>query len=120
MFLYPPTRVPLSWALTALLCGALILAWPLIRTSQLTVRDNNVLLHRSKAFLWVILGLLVFRLALRGFVETQVSLLQTASLFYLLAFGMLVHWRTNMWFRFKKICRHMSTSSASPERSITN
>lgn len=103
MFLFSPFQVPLAWAALAFLCGAAILAWPLIKTSQLQVREGEVFLHRSRAFLWVLLGLVVVRLALREQVAMYVSPLQTASLFYLLAFGMIVRWRANMWRRFREL-----------------
>lgn len=103
MFLYPPTRVPLSWAFTAYLVGAIALAFPLIRTTCLAPREDAVYVTRSKAFLWVIFGLLAVRTILREYISQYVSLLQTGALFYLLAFGMILHWRVNMWRRFKRL-----------------
>ena len=103
MFLFSPFQVPLTWAALAVLCGAGVLAWPLIKTSQLNLRDGQVFLHRSRAFLWVLLGLVVVRLALREQVAMYVSPLQTAALFYLLAFGMIVHWRADMLRRFRAL-----------------
>ena len=103
MFLYPPTRVPWWWALTAYAVGATLLAFPLIKTTKLDPRGQYIYITRSKAFLWVILGLVAVRVALREYVEQHVSLLQTGSLFYLLAFGMVVHWRINMWLRYSQI-----------------
>jgi membrane protein CcdC involved in cytochrome C biogenesis len=103
MFLYPPTHVPLSWAAAALLAGATLFAWPLIRSSRLTCVEGQVFLQRSRAFLWVLLGLLLVRLLLRHSLEVYLDLWQTGSLFYLLAFGMIVHWRVNMLLRFRRL-----------------
>lgn len=103
MFLYPPTRLPLEWALGAFLAGATLLAWPLISSTTLKVEKEQVYLKRSRAFLVVILILLIVRIALRTQIEPYLSLLQTGSLFYLLALGMIAHWRWNMWRRFQRL-----------------
>ena len=103
MFLYPPTRIPWVWGLASFCAGALLLAWPLISSTTLKIEESQVYLQRSRAFLLVILVLFVLRLALRSQIEPYLSLLQTGSLFYLLALGMIVHWRWNMWRRFQKL-----------------
>ncbi|MGE0440448.1 MAG: CcdC family protein [Gemmatimonadales bacterium] len=100
MFLSPATRIPWSWAITALLAGFLFLSWPLVRSSRLEVRDGVVYLKRSRAFLAILLGLLAVRLQLHDYIGHLISPLQTASLFYLLAFGMIVRWRTGMYFQY--------------------
>ncbi|HVI96991.1 MAG TPA: CcdC protein domain-containing protein, partial [Anaeromyxobacter sp.] len=54
------------------------------------------LLQRSKAFLWILLALVAVRFALRAWVEQVVTPAQTAGLFFILAFGMIVRWRASM------------------------
>lgn len=103
MFLFEPFQVPPLWAFLALTLGAVLFALPLIRTSELSVRGDQVYLRRSKAFLWVLLALVVVRLGLKGWVEQYVSILQTAGLFYLLAFGMIVRWRADMYRRYRSL-----------------
>lgn len=103
MFLFEPFQVPILWALGALVLGAVVFALPLIRTSELSKIGEEVYLRRSKAFLWVLLALVVVRLGLKGYVEQYISLLQTAGLFYLLAFGMIVRWRVDMYRRYCQI-----------------
>ncbi|HEX7476577.1 MAG TPA: cytochrome c biogenesis protein CcdC [Polyangiales bacterium] len=103
MFLYAPTRVPLSWAASAVATGALLLAYPLIRTSRLTRMGDVVMLQRGRAFLWILLGLISVRLAARVYVERYLSPLQTGSIFFLLAFGMIVRWRTAMWLEYRAL-----------------
>src|SRR6476620_6207048 len=90
MFLVPIFRVPWTWALGAFLIGFLLLSIPLVRTSRLTRQGDTIMLRRSRAFLAVLVGLVVLRLALRGYVEHLVSHTQTAGLFFILAFGMIV------------------------------
>src|SRR4051812_2322694 len=48
MFLVPAFRVHWTWAATAFLAGAIVLAYPLIRTSRLTLRGDEVMMHRSR------------------------------------------------------------------------
>lgn len=97
MFLMPVFRVPIAWALAAFLIGALILAYPLLRTSRL-VRDGNVvMMQRSRAFLAIIVVLAAIRVAARGYFDTVLSVEQTAGLFFILAFGMILRWRLRMW-----------------------
>ena len=100
MFLYPPTRIPLWWALLAYIAGATLLAVPLIKTTRFHLRGEAIYMTRSKAFLWIIFALFAVRFAFRSYLEAHITLLQTGSVFFLLAFGMIVHWRANMWTRY--------------------
>lgn len=101
MFLAPMTRVPWSWATGALLFGFLFLSWPLLRSSRLESRDGVIHMRRSRAFLWIMLGLLALRLALHDYIGHLISPLQTAALFYLMAFGMIVRWRASLYVRLR-------------------
>ncbi len=104
MFLYPPTRVPLAWAAAAFALGALVLAIPLIVTSRLHLgHDGRVYVRRSRAFLWILIGLVAIRFALRGVIEHYISLPQTAGLFFLLAFGMILRWRVGMLLEYRRL-----------------
>jgi membrane protein CcdC involved in cytochrome C biogenesis len=96
MFFAPVTRVPLTWAAAALFLGATLFAWPLIRSSTLTRVGEQILMQRSKAFLWLLLGLVLARFALRAWVERVVSVPQTGALFFLLGLGAVVRWRLLM------------------------
>jgi membrane protein CcdC involved in cytochrome C biogenesis len=110
MFLAPETRVPLLWALAAFAVGALVFWWPLWRSSKLTKQGEQFLMKRSPAFLWILLGLVAVRLALRSYVELYVSQLQTGALFYLLALGAVARWRLALFLELKKL--QAATSSA--------
>jgi membrane protein CcdC involved in cytochrome C biogenesis len=99
----PATRIPWTWALCAFAIGALVLSYPLIRTSRLHREGDVVMLQRSKAFLWVFVGLFAIRFAARAYVEDYVSTLQTGALFFVLAFGMIVRWRIAMYREYKQL-----------------
>jgi membrane protein CcdC involved in cytochrome C biogenesis len=103
MFLYEPTRIPLGWAASAVAIGALLLSYPLIRTSRLTRQGDVVMLQRSKAFLWILLGLVAIRLLARGYVQQFVNPMQTGSIFFLLAYGMIVPWRVLMFRQYRAL-----------------
>jgi membrane protein CcdC involved in cytochrome C biogenesis len=103
MFLSPLMRVPWSWAIGASLFGLFVLSWPLVRSSRLELREGVVYLKRSRAFLAILLGLLAIRLLLHDYIGHLISPLQTASLFYLMAFGMIVRWRVGMYRQYRRI-----------------
>lgn len=103
MFVVPGFRVPLAWGLSAVAMGALVFAWPVLRTTTLVRSGPHVMLRRSRAFILVLVALVVVRLLVRGWVEEVVSTQQTAALFYLLAFGMIVRWRLAMWREYRRL-----------------
>jgi len=103
MFLAPMMRVRWSWTIAAFLLGLLVLSWPLIRSSRLELRDGVVYMKRSRAFLAILLVLFAIRLALHDYIGQIISPLQTASLFYLMAFGMIARWRLVMYRQYRRI-----------------
>ena len=107
MFLVPQTHIPWLYALGAILVGILF-SIPLIRTSRFEVRDGAIYLQRSKAFVFILLGLLVVRLSAHGWIGEYMSLPQTGAIFYLLAFSMLAPWRIAMLQRFTKMRKEVS------------
>jgi membrane protein CcdC involved in cytochrome C biogenesis len=103
MFFAPQMRVPLAWGLGAFLAGAILLAIPLIKSSSLERAGDVVMMRRSQGFMLILLGLLALRIGLHEWVGRYVSATQTAALFYLLAFGMIVRWRAQMYFAYRKL-----------------
>jgi membrane protein CcdC involved in cytochrome C biogenesis len=103
MFLVPVFRVHWTYALIAFLLGAILLAYPLIRTSRLTMMDGIVMMHRSASFFIVIVVLGVIRIAAHSYLDTFMTVPQTGALFFILAFGMILHWRLSMLFEYKRV-----------------
>lgn len=97
MFISPMMRVPWWWAIIAFLLGLFVLSLPLVHSTRLELRDGVVWMKRSRAFLVILLVLLAVRLALHDYIGHIISPLQTASLFYLMAFGMIARWRLLMY-----------------------
>ena len=96
MFVVPAFRIPWAWAGLAFAIGAVALAWPLLLTTRLERQGDAVMMKRSSAFLVVILVLAVIRFAARGYFDTFLTTQQTAGVFFILAFGMIVVWRTKL------------------------
>lgn len=103
MFLSPAMRVSWVWASVALGLGALVLSYPLVHSSRLERRDGVVYMQRSRWFLGILLALLAIRLLLHDYIGHLISPLQTAAVFYLLAFGMIVRWRVGMYREYRRI-----------------
>ena len=105
MFIAPAFRVPWLWAAVAFLCGAIFLAYPLIRTSRLKLVGDAVMMHRSASFFVVMVVLAIIRILAHSYLDTVMSIQQTAGLFFILAFGMILHWRLNMFFEYRRVVR---------------
>jgi membrane protein CcdC involved in cytochrome C biogenesis len=103
MFLIPMFRVPWLWAMLSFAVGAVVLAVPLMRTSRLTLEENTVTVRRSSSFFLVIIALASMRFFARRYIGAYVSFPQTASLSFLLAFGMIIRWRVAMYFEYKRL-----------------
>ena len=103
MFVMHAFRVPWTWGISAFVLGAALLAQPVIATSRLTREGDVIMMRRSPWFIMIILALAAVRLALRGYVETIISPQQTAGLFFILAFGMIVRWRSSLYLQYQRL-----------------
>ncbi len=112
MFFVPAFRIPWAWAGLAFAIGAVALAWPLLLTTRLERQGDAVMMKRSSAFLAVILVLAVIRFAARGYFDTILTAQQTAGVFFILAFGMIVIWRAKMLVDFRRLTANLETSAA--------
>jgi membrane protein CcdC involved in cytochrome C biogenesis len=109
MFFVPAFRIPWAWAGLAFAIGAMALAWPLLLTTRLERRGDAVMMKRSSAFLVVILVLAAIRFAARGYFDTILTAKQTAGVFFILAFGMIICWRAKMLMDFRRITSELPT-----------
>ena len=103
MFLVPAFRIPWAWAGLAFAIGAVLLAWPLLLTTRLERQGEAIMMKRSSAFLIVLLALAAIRFFARGYFDTILTAQQTAGMFFILAFGMIVIWRGKMLMDFRKL-----------------
>jgi membrane protein CcdC involved in cytochrome C biogenesis len=103
MFLYPPMRFPFVWGVAVFAIGAALFSIPLILTSRFERVGQEIYLRRSKAFVGILIVLLIVRLLLHSYLEEWVSIPQTAAIFFVLAFGMLLPWRIAMYIQYSKL-----------------
>ena len=103
MFAVHAFRVPWTWGISAFVIGAALFAHPVIATSRLTREGNAIMMRRSPWFILIILALAALRLALRRYVGEILSVQQTAGLFFILAFGMIVRWRGSLVIQYQRL-----------------
>ncbi len=103
MFLMPAFRIPWTWAALAFAMGSIALAYPLLRTSRLVRHGETVMMQRSSAFFAVILSLAAIRFFARAYLDSYLSVQKTAALFFVLAFGMVLRWRTQMFLEYRRV-----------------
>lgn len=102
MFVFEFFRVPPMQILEALGVG-LLFSTVLIWTSKFEVRDGDIYLKQSKAFVFILIGLLAIRLVAKLILSSTIDVGELSGMFWLLAFGMIVPWRIAMLIQFKKI-----------------
>jgi membrane protein CcdC involved in cytochrome C biogenesis len=103
MFLVPAFRVPIAWALCAFVVGACFLSYPLLRTSRLIRDGDAIMMQRSNFFFLVVIALAVVRILARDYIGTFLTINQTAGLFFVLAFGMILMWRGRMYLQYRQL-----------------
>jgi membrane protein CcdC involved in cytochrome C biogenesis len=112
MFFVPQFRVPLLWAAIAFLAGAILLAYPLLITSRLEREGEAIMMRRSGAFFLVVVVLAAIRYFARGYFDSVLTIEQTAGLFFILAFGMILRWRLRMLSQFRALTAQQAAAQA--------
>lgn len=102
MYVVPAFRLTSLDIIEAIILGAVCSIF-LVRTSKFEVKDNQIYLQRSKAFLIVILGLIIVRTSIKSVLSTEINYGELSGMFFLVAFVMIVIWRVNMYIKYKKI-----------------
>jgi membrane protein CcdC involved in cytochrome C biogenesis len=106
MFIVPGFRVPWTWGAAAFMVGAIFLAYPLLVTSRLVRDGESIMMKRSNAFFAVVIALAAIRFLARDYLDSILSIQQTAALFFVLAFGMIVRWRVRMLMEYRTLTAH--------------
>lgn len=102
MFFLPQMHIHVQYAIAAFFVGNL-LSYPLIATSKFQIVGEDIYLKRSKAFVFILLGLVALRAILKSYVGEYINIMETAGLFFILAYGMILPWRIAMYFSFMKL-----------------
>lgn len=106
MFLIPTLQISWLQVLEAFTVGV-IFSFFLIKTSRFEIKDQEIYLIPSKAFAFILFGLLLLRIILKLIISTQISLAETSGMFFILAFGMILSWRIAMLVKFKKLAQEI-------------
>jgi len=102
MFLFEQFRVPPMQIFEAAAVG-MVFSTILIATSKFEVKGQDIYLKRSKAFVFILIGLLVFRVIAKMILSSSIDVGELAGMFWILAFAMLLPWRIAMLIQFIKI-----------------
>ncbi|NEU29270.1 cytochrome c biogenesis protein CcdC [bacterium LRH843] len=112
MFLYEPTRLSFPQIMEALSVG-MVFSILLIKTSNFEIKDNQIYLRRSKAFFFILVGLLVARVIFKIIIGDAIHFEELAGMFFLLAFGMILPWRISMLFKFRQMEKKLESNTNS-------
>lgn len=102
MFIFEPFRVAPIRILEAVIVG-IIFSTVLIATSKFEVRNNDIYLKRSKAFFFILAGLLIIRIVAKSVMSSSIDVGELGGMFWILAFSMIWPWRMAMFIQYKKI-----------------
>ncbi|MGE6856105.1 CcdC protein domain-containing protein [Bacillus sp. FSL K6-2841] len=106
MFFVPMFRVTGAEFLEAITVGMFFSIF-LIKTSKFEIRGNEIYLKRSKAFVFILIGLLVLRIGMKTILSSSIDYGSLSGMFWILAFGMIVPWRVAMYLSFRKMSKQL-------------
>ncbi|MBD3858383.1 DUF1453 family protein [Bacillus sp. 28A-2] len=111
MFLIPMFQVTGAEFLEAITVGMFFSIF-LIKTSKFEIRGNEIYLKRSKAFVFILIGLLVIRIGMKTILSSSIDYGALSGMFWILAFGMIVPWRVAMYLSFRKLSKQLDLQQA--------
>lgn len=106
MYVFEPFRLTGIEIIEAVLLGMFFSIF-LIMTSRFEIREGQIYIKRSKAFVFVLLGLIVVRTSLKFLLSSSIDVGETGGMFFLIAFSMIVPWRIAMYYQYKKLERNL-------------
>lgn len=110
MFVFEYFRVAPLQIVEAFSVG-LLFSIVLIWTSRFEVKDGDIYLRQSKAFVFILVGLLIVRLIAKIILSSTIHIGELSGMFWILAFGMIVPWRIAMFVQYKKLEKTIVTNS---------
>ena len=106
MYVFEPFRLTGIEIIEAVLLGMFFSIF-LIMTSRFEIKDEQIYIKRSKAFVFVLLGLIVVRTLLKFMLSSSIDIGEIGGMFFLIAFSMIVPWRLSMYYQYKKLERNL-------------
>lgn len=114
MYVFPYFRITPTEMLEAVLLG-LFFSIFLIKTSNFQVVNQEIYLKRSKAFGFILIGLLLVRIVLKLFLSSSIDVGELSGMFWLIAFCMIVPWRVTMYVQYRRIKASLNQGTFSTE-----
>ena len=112
MFLFKEFQVPWTQVLEASLVGV-VFSMFLIYTTKFEVKGDGIYLKKSKAFLVILVGLLVIRMVGKIVLSNTIDVGELGGMFFILAFSMILPWRIGMLMKYKKLESRMKEKELS-------
>ncbi len=102
MYIFPEFRLTPIEMVESVVVGMLF-SILLIKTSQFEIKDQDIYLKRSRAFAFILIGLLVIRIVAKLILSVSFDYGELSGMFFLLAFSMIVPWRIAMYRNYQKV-----------------
>ncbi|AXH99141.1 cytochrome c biogenesis protein CcdC [Sporosarcina sp. PTS2304] len=102
MFLFDEFQVPWIQVAEASFVG-LVFSTFLIYTTRFEMKEDGIYLQKSKAFLVILLGLLVIRMIGKIVLSNTIDVGELGGMFFILAFSMILPWRVGMLVKYKQL-----------------
>lgn len=109
MYLFPEFRLTPSEIVEAMIVGILF-SLLLIKTSKFEIKGQSIYLKRSRAFVFILIGLLIIRIVMKLVLSSSIDYGELSGMFFLLAFSMIVPWRIAMYRNYKKLYHELQGS----------
>ncbi|RHW37971.1 cytochrome c biogenesis protein CcdC [Neobacillus notoginsengisoli] len=106
MYIVPQFRLTSMEMVEAVVVGMLF-SILLIKTSAFEIKGDQIYLKRSKAFFFILIGLLIVRIIMKTILSATIDFGEVSGMFFLLAFSMIVPWRIAMYRDFKKLQKQL-------------
>lgn len=112
MFLFKEFQVPWTQVLEASIVGVIFSTF-LIYTTTFEVKSDGIYLKKSKAFLIILLSLLVIRMVGKIVLSNTIDVGELGGMFFILAFSMILPWRIGMLVKYKMLENSMKEKKLS-------
>ncbi|MCE4047940.1 MULTISPECIES: cytochrome c biogenesis protein CcdC [Bacillaceae] len=109
MFVFPMFAVTTTEILESCIIGMLF-SILLIKTSSFEIKENDIYLKKSKAFIFILFGLLAVRIVAKLILSSSIDVGALSGMFWILAFSMIVPWRIAMLVNYKKLEAQLKAS----------
>ena len=104
MFIFEMFRISFIQVLEASAIGVFFSLF-LIYTSKFEVRNNEIFLKRSKAFVFILIGLLIVRVIMKLLLSNSLDVGELGGMFFTLAWSMIIPWRVVMLIQYKRLLK---------------